>query len=61
MTVTGVLCFVVDCRFLNNNNYIIVLFCAGTLAGLGLSWIYKYATKTTSRWQQVVFFLFASE
>ncbi len=28
-------------------------YCAGTLAGLGLSWINKYENKTASRWQQV--------
>ncbi len=28
-------------------------FCAGSLAGLGLSWINKYNNKTASRWQQV--------
>ncbi len=28
-------------------------FCAGTLAGLGLSWINKYDNKPASRWQQV--------
>ncbi len=33
--------------------YFAECFCAGTLAGLGLSWINKYNTKTASRWQQV--------
>ncbi len=28
-------------------------FCAGTLAGLSLSWINKYDNTTTSRWEQV--------